>query len=739
MDQTKPGVAVREGGAGQGKGDGRSDWAVLFSGGWAQILAGAGLAAALLVLAGRRATPDRLALSVSLAALVVGLFGKGTGSPLGRAGKALGAAALCLGLWCLGRSLLVQGWGFIEGLTTPLAVNSIEGREAFKAWLLIQGRNIYEGLGSGGGLITLYGPGYYALAGLSQSLFGPGLPQARMVSLAAALALVAAVYALVLQETRNRPGALAAALTLACAPLMEYGHFARPDMLAWAFFFWAAWALLRALRSGRTGPAFWASLLLGLAAALTKQQTWPALGALGLYALLKGRVRLAVYFGLGMAVLCGAAFWWLDLATHGGFWAQNLEFPRRMAEITEMNSDASARERLRIYFSLNWREAVLIAAYALSALASRRLWVCEVLALCVLAPLYVVLRWTGAEYNHFLSVMVVAHLAAGALLARASAFPRVAASLAALVLALAVWPIGDLPSSLAKMSADTASRAIKRAELDRLAQRPGLVLSDAESAYVFLGGDLSRLRVYDAFETRIFERLGLFAAPDSSLGRGIVSREYALALVTPTFQPQGLISLLGLFYLPTATASGVTAFVPRPDTAVLAFDALSGPALGGVASGMGPAADAGASPATAREGAPRVQARIVSLENLDVEPGFVTADKRIGVGRLVVEIDSDADLASVGALFFPRIDQKSSDTVLELALDDARGSKTIWTLRGGQGRTGWTPQWDVLARTRADCSGRSVRLVFTLRGAAQLWFDPTHPLVVLADAARSAP
>lgn len=647
-------------------------------------------------------------------------LGQGRGA---RLADALCLAAVAFPLVALAAGVLAQGLEFAAGLAAPLAVNPIEGREAYKAWLLALGGNLYAGPAQGPDIrITLYGPLYYVLAALAERLLGPGLLPARLVSLAAAAALLAAIFALVRRETGSKAAATVAACALFAAPLYEYGRFARPDMTAWAFFFLAAWAFSRALDAPRPTRGLALAALLAVAALLAKQQTWPPLFGLFLYGALRRRMKATAAFAAITLVVGAAAFFAIDAATGGGFHAQSFDFPRRMAGLTDLNRNAFALERLRVFAALHWPDLLLAAGLLLSAALTRRVTCIEPVLLACLAPLFVVLRWTGAEYNHFLPVVILAKAGGGVLLARLWRLPHPAfarAPAAALVLALLAAPPEALGPHAARLAADNATRAAHLAALRRDTDAlPGPALADAEAAYVFLGAPPRNVTAYDAFETNIFERLGLLRPEATALAQGIRDRRFALALTTPTFQPKALTTLLELYYRPAPTAAGPTLWRPRPETALLGITAPHG--RGNTASQAGIAVTA------------------QTAGSLEEKPGFVTADGREGPGTFAVDIRSDRPLTRLGTTFFARLNRKEPAASMCLEAEDAAGNRSVlWEEKGGTGN-GWDPEPGVrtdvavpealLARTR--------RLVFTLRGPAQLWLGPARPLLVAAGARK---
>ena len=642
------------------------------------------------------------------------LIGNRYGGIASRATDVLVLAAVLFPLAILSASVLGQALDFIAGMLSPLAVNPIEGREAFKAWLLSCGCNIYTGPSHGGDiLITLYGPLYYGLAALAERILGPGLFPARLVSLAALLALVVAIFILVRRET----GSVAAALLVVCAlftaPLLEYGHFARPDMTSWAFFFLAACAFQHALKEPLPAKALVTAVLLAVCALLTKQQTWPPLAGLFLYGLLCRRFKVTAVFALGSLGLGAMAFLVLNRITGGEFLFQTLVFPKLMAGLADLNTNAFAFDRMRVFVSLYWPDLLLLVGLFLSAMTARRITLVEPVLLACLVPLFVVLRWTGAEYNHFLPVVILAKAAGGILLVRLTRSKGLGGPAAALVLALLVVPSEALSPRVERLIANQAQRKQRQADLEQImVGLPGPILTDAEAAYLFLGQLPRTLTVYDAFETSIYERLGLLRPAETPLAQAIRDRRFALVLTTPIFQPKGIVSLLNSYYRSEPTSAGPTLYRPRTETAVL-----------GIARLRGPIQQAGLTVYPA------------AVDALESKTGFVTADGRDSPGRLILTLDSARPITSLKVMFFPRQNLADPASMVTLEAERVNGTRVLLWSRKGSSGTGWDPEPGDRVEVSLSPSVAAItrRLIYTLSGPAQLWFDEVQPLVVAAD------
>jgi len=634
---------------------------------------------------------------------------------------ALLAAALILAAGFLNDLANVLVNDYLYALSAPFQRNPMEGRDAAKAWLLASGENIYSGLDGFPYLITLYGPVYYVLAALFAKIAGPGLASARAVSMCGAALLLFAAYKLVSLQGGRRAAVIAAALLL-ISPLMEYGFFARPDILAWSFVFTAAW-LLQAALSKESGGArlVIAAAALMVLAVYTKQQTWAFCLASMMYLLLARRFRVFFRFSAALCLFGLAALALLLALTDGRFFLQNVWFPKLMAGLTGMNKDEFALARLKVYFSAN---GVLLALYACNLICNvrkRKLWLLDVMFFTFLPFLYVVLRWTGAEYNHFLSLDIIMRLAAGCLLGRflglgAAGF---GAALAAMLLLVPIKT--DFLANLQNNAKNQAAALSDRNALDALftdaanaSDGKGEILINAEAAYLGLGRPFFRaFRIFDAFEADIYEQVGLWTLADSDLAKGIRDRRFSLAVISPTFQPRTVTSLLRDYYRPEGEIRGLSLFKPRSERAILSF----------------PNADA-----SERE-ASGVSARIANVENLKREADMITSDGLDRPGEIVFEVESGGSPALPGLILSPRLNRSDPTARMEiLASLDGGPYERLWSWEGGRGEEGWSPMWDRRVAVRAAQASKRVRLKVILQGPAQLLFDADHPMLVTADA-----
>lgn len=628
------------------------------------------------------------------------------------------AAALILAIGLLNAVANALVNDHLHALSALFQRNPMEGRDAAKAWLLASGANIYSGLNGFPFLITLYGPVYYVLAALFAKIAGPGLASARAVSMCGAGLLLFAGYRLVARQSGRRFAALLAVVLLLISPLMEYGFFARPDILAWAFVFASALLLEKALcDDAKSGRLIAVSAALMTLAVYTKQQTWAFGLAAMIFLLLARRFRAFFRYGAALTLFCLIALGLLMALTDGRYFLQNVWFPKLMAGLSDMNKDEFALSRLKVYFSANWTLLALYAANLFWNIRERKLWLPDVMLFTFLPFLYLVLRWTGAEYNHFLSLDIIMRLAAACLFCRLFALGTAGrgAALAAMLLLVPVKT--DFFLNLQRNAQSQRAALADRSALDALlADAEGEILIDAEAAYLGLGRPFfSAFRIFDAFETDIFEQVGLWAPMDSDLAKGIRDRRFSLAVISPTFQSRTVTSLLRDYYRPAGELRGLSLFRPGDERAILAF----------------PSPDA---PEVRADG---VAARIAGVENLAREAEMLASDGRDGPGEIVFELDGGEKSVLAGLVLYPRLNRSDPAARVEiLASLDGGPFERLWSWRGGpeglKEGEGWSAIWDKRVTARAKGPARLVRLKAVLSGPAQLWFSDRNPMLVAA-------
>lgn len=605
--------------------------------------------------------------------------------------------------------LLVEG---LPALLSPIQRNPMEGREVVRSLLFLDGHALYGDLNDYPLLISLYGPVYATLSAGLYLLAGPSLAVSRLLTMAGAVGLCLLTYQAVVRETGSRPAALGAAALLFVQPTMEYGFMARPDVLAWFFLFAGSAAFCRAAGDAapRRGTLALAAALATLAV-YTKQQTWVFVPALALWGLWRGQVRKTLFFaavtaGLGLAVLAG-----LQYATDGRFFLQTVVFPKRMAELADLNKTAFALERLSVFWTYNAAPVCLYAVALAYRLATRSVQAIDVMLAVFLPFLFVVLRWDGAEYNHFLSVTVILAMSLGLLagsLAKAGPYGPLLA-LAAFWLVVPM-PQNPLPA-IEAAKAGLARHRERAKELGRLYEATGgRLLMDAESAYLAVGREaFGRVSVYDAFETDIFDKTGLWDASTSPLLRDAGRRAFSLVATNPLRQPAGLESLLRDAYVRLDAGDAPRLHRPRPETHI-AF--VADPAAAPPAEGL---------------------VRDVAMDNLDAAERVVTSDGREGRGTLTVRLRTPRPVKGLGVAFYPRLNEADPAALIEVAVSgDGLAFTPIRTVSGGAG-TGWGGIFGQRVEVSGAADGAAPAVRFTLRGPAQLWSDKLHPFVVYLD------
>jgi hypothetical protein len=614
----------------------------------------------------------------------------------------------------------LAGWDVLiqvrlADLLSPLPANAIEGREALKGWLTARGIDIYPGASPPWPrLITLYPPLYYLVAAGASPLAGSVLAAGKLAALAGGALVCGALYGLARGSHGLLIGLLAALVAFA-QPEAGHAFVCKPDSLAVGCLLAGVLAFEAARRAGSRRLYAASGLLIALAC-LGKQQMWPLAaawaGSLFIYRLSRP-ARLAALAGLagGGAVLGLACLAWFG----PGLWQQTVLFPKAMAGLAADNSHGVAAGRGMDFVA---GHGPLLAAYAgwlILCVIRRRLPLADGLLLVFLPFLWRTLMWSGADTNHFLLVAAVAALGAARLAGDLLRAGPAARGLAALVLA------GCLPSAITLHGPATLSLAPPPAAVAEvaavrrvLADSHGPVLADAEGAYLFAATpDFGRLWLYDAFETDMFDRLGLAPMADSPMAAVLRSRSAARFVDSQAFVSRKLLTLVGLYYEPAEHVGRYTFYRPRPETALVAM----------------PVAD-------------RVEradggyvAVVTEARGLRQWGSYVQAeDPDLGM-ELVYRVSGPA--VSAGSVSYcPRLTGPGQSMAVTALSADGQELARIEHHPGdfpdrGEGFDNRT-RWNFPAR------GEEFFVRFTLAGAAQLWLTADEPLLLGARSTQNA-
>lgn len=593
-------------------------------------------------------------------------------------------------------------------LLSPLATNPIEGREALKGWLLAHGQAIYPRAEPAyPRLITLYPPLYYAVTAALTIPAGPGLLAGKLAALAGGGLLLGALFGL----GRRFGGWLAgliAALAFFTTPEAGNAFACKPDTLA----FGCLLAGALAFEAGRDRPANRLLVLAGTlvaAACLAKQQIWPLAAAfaasLFLYRLTFPQRRAA----LAGLVAAGALLAVAACAVFGfGLIEQTVLFPKAMTGLAADNSAAAAWARIAAYAA---GHAPLLAAYAgwLIVCAARRLLPLPDLLLVAYLPfLGRTLMWSGSDTNHFLYVSAAASLGAASLAGFLASRPGVGRSVAVLALA-ALIPAGitlhrPTAAIFAPPPAAVAEASAARAALAGVA---GAVLMDAEGAYLFAGTpDFARLRLYDAFETDMYDRLGLASITASPMAADIAGRRVVRFVDSQVFISQGLLSWLRLYYEPAGRVGRYALYKPRPETALLAMPVADRVARSD--GGWSAVAD--------------------DARNIRNWGRYLQADDPAAPLVLGYRVTGPAPARSAGVSYCPRLTEPGQRvTVVAEAADGRELARVEHAFddfpERGEG-------FDNRSRLEFAPGAEAFVVRFELTGAAQLWLDAVNPLVI---------
>ena len=599
----------------------------------------------------------------------------------------------------------------LPDLVGPFSVNTIEGREAVKAWLMRQGQNIYASLTGYPFLITLYPPLYYAASAGMTLVAGPGLLAAKLASLAGLGLMLAMLFALARRATGSHFLALFAPLVLFLTPEATCGFLCKPDTLAFGFVLAACFLYEGAAADGPgASRALAASAVCMVLATFTKQQTWPLAICFPAYGLTVAGLRRRLPRFLLWAVLAATVL-------AGGFllyagkevFLQTVVFPGRMTSLANHNRMATAQSRLGEYAASHAWLLAVYAGWLLLCLRRRRLPLPDLLALASLPALVRVLAWSGSDINHYLFFTAAACLGAVRLAAACLTGPAPAMGLGLLFLAGFQPAILDLgPFTRADFTPKPEAAAQYAAVLTTVAATPGTTLMDAEGAYPFLGRpEFSRLRLFDAFETDLYDLLGLLPLLDSPIADDIRARRFDLVADSNVILSAKLMALLPYFYVPERRIANYTFHVRRPEQAIVLIPEADGAAR-----------DNGG-----------LTVALTRTENIKHFPSHLEGADMAKPYRLVYEIRAQSAPQAVAVTVFPRILAPGGEVIV--ACDDGGGEREVArsgfddTKRSGEG-------WDNRREATFTPGTDRFKVVLTVTPQAELWFDAVHPLAIMA-------
>jgi hypothetical protein len=375
--------------------------------------------------------------------------------------------------------------------------------------------------------VNPYPPLYPAAVAALQPVLGRGLAAGRTVSALSALGVAVLLFWIVRRTGRRVDAALVAAFAwLGIKYVYIWAPLHRVDMLALLLGLGGlAWAVRFA-----GSPLVLVSVFFFLFAGYTRQ-TVVALPAATFWWLFVRDRRRAVtaallYAGAGVAVFAA-----LEWASGGQFWNNVVGYP--MAEPYFLRR--AAGQALKV-FARDGHAPLVIAAVAGAVFSTRRRhdatsgFAGRYLALAALATLTA--GNLGANFNHFLDLLLACCLATGILLAeilsgsegsRRTQVARLGFALA-LVGQLEVWR--RLPERAGHAPLPPAAAVEAEAALvERIRAVPGDVLSESPGLPVIAGKPLA----YQAFEFHQFARAGLW--DEGKILRRIEGREFDLVVL----------------------------------------------------------------------------------------------------------------------------------------------------------------------------------------------------------------
>lgn len=429
-------------------------------------------------------------------------------------------------------------------LTFPFDYDQGEGYDVNAGWLIAQGRGIYNNNDNLPYFSSNYPPLYPILVAGVIRLVGPSLAAGRLVSLAAAAALVLLIGWIVRRRTGDTlAGIVAALLFISSNYVYHVTPLARVNTLA------ALMALATVAASTRPGRRWaLATGMLALLAVASKQTTIGAAGAALLVVALRER-----WFGVGVAAgsvqLGLVGFRLLDHFTEG----------QAYVNLVLGNANPWDPAQAVGYFRNFGELHALVLLGAVAAMAGsiwhRQLDPYTLYFAAALAMATSVGKW-GAGESYFLEAIAAATVLAGVTLARLRRW--LSGPLALLPPLLVVWQALMFGHGPIASPWNTANGGVQAAVLghpptewdvargwrvvDHIARARGPVLSENSGFLVALG----RPVVGNATHLRNLYQIGRWDPED--LRHAIWQRWYALIILDAQLYPEPILEAIGKRY-----------------------------------------------------------------------------------------------------------------------------------------------------------------------------------------------
>jgi 4-amino-4-deoxy-L-arabinose transferase-like glycosyltransferase len=339
-------------------------------------------------------------------------------------------AGLTLHRILMGAALMILGFYFvvyvvyaINLIRFPFDYDQGEGFELVDTIMFSHGQFPYQDTNVYPFYSSNYPPLFHVIAAPFVWLFGAAYWYGRLLGFLGTLITAAAIAYAVYRDGQHRWIALLSGLAfLASNTVYHIGPLFRQHMTMVMFETLAVVVLAHANEIADTAKrrrTIFAGLALTLAAGFTKQLALATAVAVFAFLFIR-QPRRAVIWGIGFALVGGAIFLWMNLATHGQWWIQTIS-----ANVNEYIPDQTVG-LFRLWFSLHGFLLIPASLYALYELYFSRLsiytiWFVASLGVGVLSG-----KW-GAGDSYFATsiaaLCVLSGLFAARTLNRAWTFP----------------------------------------------------------------------------------------------------------------------------------------------------------------------------------------------------------------------------------------------------------------------------------------------------------------------------
>lgn len=335
-------------------------------------------------------------------------------APAFAAGLSLHRLLMAAALAILGFHLIVYVVFAVNLIQFPFDYDQGEGFELVDTIMFSQGIFPYQDTNVYPFYSSNYPPLFHVIAAPFVWLFGPAYWYGRLLGFLGTLVTAAAIGYAVHRETKHRWIALLSGLAfLASNTVYHIGPLFRQHMTMVMFETLAAVILCRVSEIEDTRQrrrALFIGLAMVMAAGYTKQLAIATAAAVFIFLFIR-QPRRAIVWAVGFALVGGAIFLWMNIATNGQWWLQTIT-----ANVNDFIPDQTVG-LFRLWFGLHGFLIVPAALYVLYELYFSRLSIYAVWFVAATANSVLAGKW-GAGDSYFATAIAALCILSGLFAAR---------------------------------------------------------------------------------------------------------------------------------------------------------------------------------------------------------------------------------------------------------------------------------------------------------------------------------